>query len=98
MLATEGVVTALRAGRRIPERVRVDMVPSLASEDGVVGQALAASIVNGLPDGSHRFVDGRPQRVTPGHDGTVREGGARPAVTRPWPHSAWISSPRPVES
>ena len=68
VLATEGVVTALCAGRPIPERVRVDMVPSLASEDGVVGQALAASIVDGLPDGSRRYVDGHPQRVTPGHD------------------------------
>ena len=34
----------------------------------MVGQALAASIVDGLPDGSRRFVGGRPQRVTPGHD------------------------------
>lgn len=71
VLATEGVVTALCAGRPVPERVRVDMVPSLAWEDGVIGQALAASIVDGLPDGSRRYVDGRPQRVTPGHDATT---------------------------
>jgi len=68
VLATEGVVTALCAGRPIPHRVRVDMVPSLASEDGVVGHALAASIVDELPEGSRRYVDGHPQRVTPGHD------------------------------
>ena len=68
VLATEGVVTALCADRPTPERVRVDMVPSLAQEDGVIGQALAASIVDGVPDGSRRYVDGRPRRVPPGHD------------------------------
>jgi Saccharopine dehydrogenase NADP binding domain len=40
-----------------PARVRVDMVPSLASEAGPVGAALAGTILEGLPgvDGGGRF-------------------------------------------
>ncbi len=55
--ATESVVVKLCEGRSAPERVRVDMVPSLASEGGAVGEALAATILDGLPgvDGGGRF-------------------------------------------
>jgi hypothetical protein len=44
-------------GRLTPARVRVDMVPSLASEAGPVGAALAGTILEGLPgvDGGGRF-------------------------------------------
>jgi short subunit dehydrogenase-like uncharacterized protein len=68
VVATEGVLTALCAGHPTPERVRVDVVPSLAAEDGVIGQALAASIVDGLPERSRRYIGGHPQRVPAGHD------------------------------
>ena len=68
VLATEGAITALCAERPVPQRVRVDMVPSVASEDGVVGEALAATIIDGLPEGGRRYVDGRLERVGWGHD------------------------------
>jgi hypothetical protein len=66
--ATESVVVKLTQdqptptptptpGRLTPARVRVDMVPSLASEAGPVGAALAGTILEGLPgvDGGGRF-------------------------------------------
>ncbi|GAA3269614.1 hypothetical protein Dvina_10255 [Dactylosporangium vinaceum] len=55
--ATESVVVKLCEGRPAPLRVRVDMVPSLAGEGGVVGDALAGTIVEGLPGlaGGGRF-------------------------------------------
>lgn len=69
--ATESVVAALCAGEPEPERVRTDMVPSLAGEDGTIGEALAASIVDGVPAGGRRYVGGHLERVTPGHDAEV---------------------------
>jgi short subunit dehydrogenase-like uncharacterized protein len=58
--ATESVVVSLCEGRPAPARVRVDMVPSLEMEAGVVGEALAGTILDGLPgvDGGGRY-DGR---------------------------------------
>ncbi|HEY2279841.1 MAG TPA: hypothetical protein VGI00_15885 [Streptosporangiaceae bacterium] len=65
--ATESVVVKLTQDppaedppaqdRPTPARVRVDMVPSLASEAGPVGAALAGTILEGLPgvDGGGRF-------------------------------------------
>jgi short subunit dehydrogenase-like uncharacterized protein len=55
--ATESIVVKLCEGRPSPQRVRVDMVPSLAVEAGVVGDALAGTIVEGLPgvEGGGRF-------------------------------------------
>jgi short subunit dehydrogenase-like uncharacterized protein len=47
--ATESVVVKLAEGRPAPARVRVDMVPSLAVEAGPLGDALAGSLVEGLP-------------------------------------------------
>lgn len=52
--ATESVVVKLCADRPAPQRVRVDMVPSLALEAGVVGAALAATILDGLAGGGLR--------------------------------------------
>ncbi|WP_426502317.1 hypothetical protein ACPPVO_32275 [Dactylosporangium sp. McL0621] len=55
--ATESVVVKLCEGRPAPRRARVDMVPSLAVEAGAVGDALAGTIVEGLPGvaGGGRF-------------------------------------------
>ncbi|SFW76007.1 Uncharacterized conserved protein [Amycolatopsis australiensis] len=55
--ATESVVTWLAGDRPPAERVRVDMIPSLAGTAGVVGEALAATLVEGLPGvpGGGRF-------------------------------------------
>lgn len=67
--ATETLVVALCADRPTPERVRVDMMPSLASEEGTIGEALAATILDGLPGvpGGGRYT-GRVYR-----DGTLVE-------------------------
>jgi short subunit dehydrogenase-like uncharacterized protein len=55
--ATESVVTKLCEGRTAPERVRVDMVPSIDTEAGPVGEVLAATLLEGLPglEGGGRF-------------------------------------------
>ena len=95
VLATEGVVTALCAGRPTPKRVRVDTVPSVASEDGVTGQALAASIVDGLPEGSRRYVDGHLQRLPPGHDAiTLVLPDGTPVVTAGLPFGDLVAARR----
>lgn len=46
--ATESVVVKLCEGRPPAAAVRVDMVPSLGMEEGKVGEALAATLVDGL--------------------------------------------------
>jgi short subunit dehydrogenase-like uncharacterized protein len=55
--ATETVATWLMAGCPPAERVRVDMLPSIASDAGVMGEALAASLLEGMPGvpGGGRF-------------------------------------------
>ena len=77
--ATESVVTRLCADRPTPVRVRVDMIPSLETEAGRVGDALAGTMVEGLPDlpgggrfQGRRYVDGRlaPDRLA-GHPVTL---------------------------
>ncbi len=59
--ATESVVVRLCAEHPDPVRVRVDMVPALASEAGRVGYALAATVLTGLPGvaGGGRFAGRR---------------------------------------
>jgi len=57
--ATESVVVQLSQPRRRPNNdapttVRVDMVPSLAMEAGVIGEALAGTILDGFPDARGR--------------------------------------------
>ncbi|GAA4402514.1 saccharopine dehydrogenase NADP-binding domain-containing protein [Tsukamurella soli] len=55
--ATESVVVKLCAGRPTPRDVRVDMIPSLAVDGGPMGEALAGTLVGGIPgvDGGGRF-------------------------------------------
>jgi short subunit dehydrogenase-like uncharacterized protein len=56
--ATESVVVQLMRqqppDRETPKNVRVDMIPSLATEPGPLGEALAATIVDGFPDAKGR--------------------------------------------
>ncbi|WP_262698673.1 MULTISPECIES: hypothetical protein [Streptomyces] len=59
VLATEAVVAKLCEGRPTPHRVRVDAVASVAVEAGVLGAALAASIVDALTAGGRRYEHGR---------------------------------------
>lgn len=58
--ATESVVVKLSEGRPPADRVRVDMVPSLDLEAGPLGEALAATLLDGIPGvpGGGRY-DGR---------------------------------------
>jgi len=59
VLATEAVVVALCEGRPAPTEVRVDALASVAVEDGLLGAALAASIIDVLVTGGRRYRDGR---------------------------------------
>jgi short subunit dehydrogenase-like uncharacterized protein len=61
--ASESVVVRICEGRPAPARVRVDMVPSLEMEAGVIGAALAGTILDGLPgvEGGGRY-EGRRYR------------------------------------
>jgi NADPH:quinone reductase-like Zn-dependent oxidoreductase/short subunit dehydrogenase-like uncharacterized protein len=80
--ATESVVATLCADRPAPRSVRVDMVPSLEVEAGLVGDALAATILTGLPgvDGGRRY-EGR--RYENGHLVPARIGGEATQLTLP---------------
>jgi short subunit dehydrogenase-like uncharacterized protein len=61
--ASESVVVQLCQGRPAPARVRVDMIPSLETEEGVIGEALAGTILEGLPgvEGGGRYQGRRYQ-------------------------------------
>ena len=68
--ATESVVVRLCAERPAPARVRVDMIPSVAVEAGPLGDALAGTLVEGLPGvagggryESRRYENGRLVRA-----------------------------------
>ena len=80
--ATESVVVRLCQGRPAPAQVRVDMVPSLAAEEGVVGEALAATILEGLPgvEGGGRY---QGRRYQDGHLVSARIGGDAVHLTLP---------------
>ncbi len=68
VLATESVVVSLCEGRPAAARVRTDAVPSVALEGGVLGEALAATIVDGIPEGGRRYAHGRLVRARVGGD------------------------------
>ena len=80
--ATESVVVKLCAGRPAPMSVRVDMVPSLEVEAGPIGDALAATILDGLPgiEGGRRY-EGR--RYENGRLVAARVGGDVAHLTLP---------------
>ena len=58
VLGTESVVLKLCEGQPNPERVRADAIPSIDSEPGPLGQALAASLIGVLAEGGRRFENG----------------------------------------
>ena len=66
-VSTESVVRKLCEGRPPAERVRVTAVP-LISGAGSVGEALAATIVEGLVSGGYRYEAGRLVRARLGSD------------------------------
>jgi short subunit dehydrogenase-like uncharacterized protein len=59
VLATEALVAKLCEDRPTPHRVRVDAAASVAVEAGVLGTALAASIVDVLTADGRRYENGR---------------------------------------
>jgi short subunit dehydrogenase-like uncharacterized protein len=61
--ATESAARKVREGRPTPERVRVDALPSVESEPGLLGPALAASLVDGFAIGGRRYEAGRLVRT-----------------------------------
>jgi len=84
--ATESVVAWLcsedsSSGRRA-ERVRTDMVPSLALQAGALGEALAGTLVEGLPGvpGGRRF---QGRRIADGRPAPAPLGGAVHALVTP---------------
>ncbi|HEY0935302.1 MAG TPA: hypothetical protein VGD91_16355 [Trebonia sp.] len=80
--ASESVVVRLCEGRPVPARVRVDMIPSLETEEGVIGEALAGTILDGLPgvEGGGRFAG---RRYSGGHLVAARIGGDVAHLTLP---------------
>ncbi len=62
VLATESAALRVCQRRPAPTRLRVDAIPSLATEDGVIGAALAGSMLDGAPEGGRRVEHGRLSR------------------------------------
>ncbi|WP_410563097.1 saccharopine dehydrogenase NADP-binding domain-containing protein [Amycolatopsis sp. cmx-4-61] len=69
VLATEAVVVKLCEGQPMPEAVRVDALASVAVEEGAVGVALAATIVDALTTAG---LGANPRTVTLPDGETVR--------------------------
>ena len=63
VLATEAPAVRACAGRMPPTRIRVDAIPSLATTGGVIGEALAGSMLDSAPDGGRRVEAGRLVRA-----------------------------------
>ncbi|MBB5916974.1 short subunit dehydrogenase-like uncharacterized protein [Nocardia transvalensis] len=59
VVGTEAIVARLCENRPVPSRVRVDTFASAAVEEGVLGPALAASIVDSFAMGGRRYDGGR---------------------------------------
>lgn len=58
VLATESVVLRLCDGQPPPTQVRIDAIPALALEAGVIGDALGATIVEVIRGGGRQVRDG----------------------------------------
>ena len=94
VLATESVVLRLCQGRPRPRRVRVDALASVALEGGVIGSALAATIVEVVAFGGREVRQGRlvrsrsaahPVRLrTPDGDVLGTGGGASGELIAAW--------------
>lgn len=95
VLATEAPLAALLAERPAPRSVRVDSIASIALAGGTLGEALAATIVEGLPAGGRRLSGGRLVRAGVGShplrlelpDGSV-------VVTGAWPSGDLLAAGR----
>lgn len=100
VLATESVVVMLCEHRPTPSHVRVDALASVDSEAGVVGEALAATIIEGLAAGGRRYEHGHLVPARLGSevqhlslpDGTAVTTSAVPTGDL---HAAWLASGAP---
>lgn len=84
--ATESAVRKVCEDMPPAERVRVDAVPSVRTEPGLLGEALAASLVNGVTVGGHRYERGRLVRARIGSGVerfTLPDGSAARAMALP---------------
>ena len=88
VLATESVVIQICAERSAPADVRVDAIPSLATEKGAIGSALAGSMLDGAHDGGRRVEHGRLVRFP--------LAGARQQFTTPSGDTAFTLPSRPA--
>jgi short subunit dehydrogenase-like uncharacterized protein len=95
VVGTEGPVTALCAGREAPVRVRVDSMASLSLEAGPVGEALAATIIEGVPAGGRRIRGGAVVSAGLGSAAeqlTLPDGGV--VTTGAWPSGDLLAAQR----
>lgn len=95
VLATEAPLHHLLQDRPTPRAVRVDSVASLALEEGVLGEALAATIIEGIPEGGRRVAGGRLVRAGVGSHAlrlTLPDGGT--VTTGAWPSGDLVAAMR----
>lgn len=100
VLAGESAVLRLVEGRPVPQRVRVAVMPSVATEAGTVGPALAGTIVGQFPEGGRAVRGGRLVRTAPVGRTEVLEtpdGETIPTTTAPFGEllAAWRASGAP---
>jgi short subunit dehydrogenase-like uncharacterized protein len=95
LLATEAPLVALLRGRPAPRAVRVDSIPSIAFEAGVLGEALAATIIEGLPEGGRTVRGGRLVRAgVGGHAARVALPDGSVVTTGSWPSGDLVAAAR----
>jgi short subunit dehydrogenase-like uncharacterized protein len=73
VLATEAVVAKLCEGHPTPSHVHVDALSSVATDSGVMGEALAATVVDVITTGGRRFQGGFMVKTPLGSDVQTHE-------------------------
>ena len=68
VLATESLVLKLCENQPTPTKVRVDSLPFVEVEPGAFGEALAATIVEGMAEGGRCYAGGQLVRTRPASD------------------------------
>ena len=95
VLATEAPLVALLADRPTPRVVRVDSIASLALTGGTMGEALAATIIEGIPEGGRRVAGGRMVRAGVGsHASRVTLPDGTEVTTGSWPSGDLVAAAR----
>ena len=95
VLATEAPLAALLADRPTPRVVRVDSIASLALTGGVMGEALAATIIEGVPEGGRRVASGRMIRAGIGsHPSRLTLPDGSVVTTGSWPSGDLVAAAR----